>query len=153
MIEPKTETVEIPEVTEPLEHQTLHNEDKVGDKSESKEDDLERSIEDGYIEDKKMKDDLKEAIIDLESDMKIGQDDVPLPEEKSEEESPLRRQGSIKQPKESVYESLNAENTDKAHQMSHVVEDHGGAIENIKKSKFQIDDLIIDDNSKIRTSQ
>ena len=96
-----------------------------------------------------MKDDLKEAIIDLESDMKIGQDDVPLPAEKSEEESFLRRQGSIKLPKESKCESLKAEITDKA-----VAEEegHGGAIGNITKSKFQMDDIFTDDNSKISTS-
>merc|ERR1739841_164499 len=62
------------------------------------EDDIPISSGGGLIEDEKIQNDLKEAIIGIESVMEISQD---VPEDNpAEREGTLKRQGSIKMPKD-----------------------------------------------------
>ena len=122
------------DVEEKIVNDPLH---EVGEKNQ--EDDIAKPEGDGLIEDQKMKNDIEEAIIDIESTID-GQDDFTKDEYVYEEKEhvPLRRQGSIKAQIRGTNEESSLE--EPSYRSFHVspVEEYKSTEKTVAKVKFNI---------------
>ena len=92
--------------------------------------------DDGLIEDQKIKNDIKETIIDIESVMKFeldNPDEVNAKQEK--EEVPLERKGSMK-----IQNKVKNDGTSRTYHITQVEEDYG-TIAAVPKVKFNMEDF------------
>ena len=121
-----------------IKEEKIGGDDENEDSEQIQEDDVTKTNnEDGLIEDQKIKNDIKETIIDIESVMKFELDNPEEVNAKQEkEEVPLERKGSMK-----IQNKVKNDGTSRTYHITQVEEDYG-TIAAVPKVKFNMEDFV-----------